>query len=150
MPSSWTQNYYHVVFSTKDREPLIDEELHDRLYAFLGGIARSERCQLLGGNGMPDHVHLLLRFAADVAPAVLVRELKARSSGWIHETFPALGEFAWQRGYGGFTVSHSAVPDVKDYIRDQARHHEKRTFKGEFEELLKRHGIEYDPRYVFE
>lgn len=111
MPSSWTQNYYHLVFSTKGREPLIGPDFHDRLYSFVGGIVKNLRAQLLIGNGMPDHVHLLVRYPADLAHSDLAREVKARSSRWIHETFPSLGTFAWQRGYGGFTVSRSSVEE---------------------------------------
>ncbi len=150
MPSSWTQNYYHLVFSTKHREPLIGPELHERLYPFVGGITRDLNSQLIAGNGMPDHVHLLIRFAADIAPAVLAREVKSRSSAWIHGTFPSLQNFSWQRGYGGFTVSKSAVPDVERYIRDQEHHHAAMTFGQEFIAMLNRNEVEYDPRYVFE
>jgi putative transposase len=150
MPSSWTQNYYHMVFSTKEREPLLDPVWHDRLYAFFGGTARDLRAQLLAGNGMPDHVHLLLRFPADLAPAVLAREVKSRSSKWIHETFKGKRSFAWQRGYGGFTVSTSNVPQVEKYILDQAIKHRRMTFREEFIALLDKNKVEYDPRYVFE
>jgi putative transposase len=150
MPSSWTQSAFHLVFSTKRRAPFIGPELHERIYPFFGGIAQSLRAQLLAGNGMSDHVHLLVRCPADLALAVLAREVKARSSRWIHETFPDHHEFAWQRGYGGFTVSHSAIPGVEQYIRDQQRHHAARSFMEEFEEFLRKHEVEYDPRYVFE
>lgn len=150
MPSSWTQNYCHLIFSTKNRLPLIGPELHERLYPFFGGIAKSLRAQLLAGNGMPDHVHLLVRCPADLAMAVLAREVKARTSGWIHDTFPEHAGFNWQRGYGGFSVSHSAVPDVERYIREQQQHHAAKSFMQEFEEFLQKHGIDYDPRYVFE
>lgn len=150
MPSSWTQSYCHLVFSTKGREPVIGADLHERLYPFFGGIVKSLRAQLLAGNGMPDHVHLLVRSPADLAMAVLAREVKSRSSGWIHETFPDQREFAWQRGYGGFSVSHSAVPAVEMYIRDQQRHHAEKSFMEEFAEFLCKHGVEHDPRYVFE
>ena len=112
------------MFSTKQRRLLIQPELHDRLYAFFGGIVRDLNSQLLAGNGLADHVHLLIRFAADVAPAVLAREIKSRSSGWIHETFPAMRDFGWQRGYGGFTVSRSAVAEVERYIRNQQAMHD--------------------------
>ncbi len=145
MPSAWTQNFYHTVFGTKDRSPLISSEVEARLYPFMGGIVRDLRCSLLAVNGMPDHVHLLLRFRADLSISDLVRHIKSRSSKWIHETFATLGHFAWQEGYGGFTVSKSAVPSVEDYIRPQKEHHERRDFDTEFKELLRLHGIEFDP-----
>ena len=150
MPSSWTQNYYHMVFGTDRRDPWINAEFKDRLYPFFGGIAKSLRSQLIAGDGMPDHVHLLIRFAADIAPAVLAREVKSRSSGWIHETLPAMHEFAWQRGYGGFTVSRSLVPEVEDYIRRQEEHHRRTTFEQELPMLLTKHGIDFDPDHLFD
>ncbi len=143
MPSSWSQNLHHVVFSTRLREPIIATSWSDRLSAFFGGIARDLNSQLLAGNGMADHVHLLVRFAADVAPAVLVRELKSRSSKWIHEAFDK--NFAWQRGYGGFTVSRSNMDEVEACIRNQVEHHRTMTIKEEFVRFLERHGIEYNP-----
>lgn len=145
MPSAWTQNFYHMVFGTKDRVPLITAEVEDRLYPFMGGIVRDLRCSLLAVNGMPDHVHLLVRFRADLSIPDLVRHIKSRSSKWIHETFPALGHFSWQEGYGGFTVSKSAVPSVEDYIRRQKEHHRRWDFDAEFKELLRLHAIEFDP-----
>jgi putative transposase len=150
MPSSWTQNYYHLVFSTKHREPLITEELHERLYPYIGGILRSERAQLLAGNGMPDHCHCLIRFPADMAPSNLAKEVKARSSEWIHQTFPNLRNLYWQRGYGGFTVSKCLAGEIEHYIRTQQEHHKTVTFEAEFLALLDENGVEYDRRYVFE
>ena len=142
MPNAWTQNFYHAVFSTKDRSPLITDELEERLYPFMGGIVRDLRCSLLAVNGMPDHVHLLVRFRADLSVSDLIRHVKSRSSKWIHESFAPLGHFAWQEGYGGFTVSKSAVPSVEEYIRRQKEHHCRRDFDTEFNELLRLHGIE--------
>ncbi len=150
MPSSWTQNYYHLVFSTKGREPLISSTIHERLYAFMGGIAKVLGGQLIAGNGMPDHAHLLVRYPPDLANSVLAREVKARSSRWVHETFPNLAGFGWQRGYGGFTVSRSAVEEVEAYIRKQPEHHKTMTFQEEFLLLLRKHGVEFEQAYVFE
>jgi putative transposase len=152
MPSSYTQSYFHLVFGTLRREPLITEAIHDRLYAFFGGIVKDlgegQSGQLIAGNGGVDHAHLLVRCPPDVSLAVLAREVKARSSKWIHETFPDMQEFAWQRGYGGFSVSRSLVPEVERYIRNQAEHHRVMSFQDEFRMLLERHGIEFDPRYL--
>ncbi len=117
MPSAWTQNFYHSVFSTKHRAPMITPEVEARLYPFMGGIVRDMRYTLVAINGMPDHVHLLVRYRADLSHSDLLRHVKSRSSKWVHETFPNLDNFAWQEGYGGFTVSKSAVPSVEDYIR---------------------------------
>lgn len=149
MPSAWTQNFYHTVFSTKLRNPLITPEVEARLFPFIGGIVRDLRSELLAINGMPDHVHLLVRYRADLSHSDLLRHIKGRSSKWIHETFSQLQHFAWQEGYGGFTVSKSAVPAVEDYIRRQKEHHQHLDFQAEYMELLRRHGIEVERDDVF-
>ncbi len=148
MPSSWTQNFYHTVFSTAGRVELITPELESRLYPFIGGILRDLGCSLLEINGMPDHVHLLVRYKADLSHSSMLMHIKSRSSKWIHETFPQL-RFGWQDGYGGFTVSKSAVPTVSRYIANQKEHHKKQTFKDEFLEMLRLHELEFDPEEVF-
>ncbi|MCB9855133.1 MAG: IS200/IS605 family transposase [Phycisphaerales bacterium] len=149
MPSAFTQNYYHCVFSTKVRQNLISTELEGRLFPFLGGVLRDLRCGLLAINGMPDHVHLLIRYRADLSHSQMLQQIKARSSKWIHETFPLMSAFAWQEGYGGFTVSRSALPDVEAYIRRQKEHHKRQDFRTEFLELLRRHGVVFDENDVF-
>jgi REP element-mobilizing transposase RayT len=149
MPSAYTQNFYHIVFSTKHRANLITPEMESRLFPFIGGIVRDLRCQLLAINGVPDHVHLLIRFRADLSLSDLVRHIKGRSSKWINETFPA-AHFSWQEGYGGFTVSKSAVPQVEAYIARQKEHHQQQDFQAEFLELLRRHGIEFDENEIFQ
>lgn len=116
MPSAYTQNFYHTVFSTKHRAMLISPDLEERLYPFMGGILRDLRCTLLAINGMPDHVHLLIRYRADLSHSEMLQQIKGRSSKWINETWPQRGHFSWQEGYGGFTVSKSAVPEVETYI----------------------------------
>jgi REP element-mobilizing transposase RayT len=149
MPSAYTQNHYHIVFSTKHRAELITPELEDRLYPFMGGIVRDLRCSLVAINCMPDHVHMLVRYRPDLSHSDMLRHIKARSSKWVNETFPDTERFAWQEGYGGFTVSRSAVPEVQRYIERQKEHHERIDFKTEFLELLRRHGIEFDEDEVF-
>src|SRR5438045_1603363 len=110
MPSTWTHNYYHIVFGTKHRRPWIDGKLEGRLYPFLGGIAKDLGCTPYAINGDVEHVHLALRYPSELPHSDMARHLKARSSKWIHETYPKLREFAWQEGFGGFTVSKSVVP----------------------------------------
>ena len=149
MPSAFTQNFYHTVFSTKHRENLIKPELEARLYPFIGGITRDLRCTLLAINGMPDHVHLLVRYRADLSHSEMLQQIKGRSSKWINETFPQLGHFSWQEGYGGFTVSKSAVSKVEAYIVRQKEHHKRQDFKAEFLDLLRKHGIDFDENEVF-
>lgn len=149
MPSAYTQNFYHSVFSTKHRPMLISPDLEERLYPFMGGILHNLRCTLLAINGMPDHVHLLIRYRADLSHSEMLQQIKGRSSKWINETWPQRGHFAWQEGYGGFTVSKSAVPEVETYIARQKEHHQRMDFKTEYLELLRRHGIEFDEDEVF-
>jgi REP element-mobilizing transposase RayT len=149
LPSAWTQNYYHTLFSTKERIPLITPDIEERLYPFLGGILRDLRCTPVEINGVADHVHLLIRYRPDLSHSEMLQQIKGRSSKWIHETFPQVRHFAWQEGYGGFTVSRSAVPAARKYIADQKRHHQRNDFKTEFLQLLRRHGIEFDEREVF-
>ena len=149
MPSAWTQNYYHMVFSTRDRLEMIKPDLEKRLYPFMGGILRDLKCSLLAINGMPDHVHLLARYPADLSHAAMLRHVKSRSSKWVHDTFPALRRFGWQDGYGGFTVSKSKVPEVVRYVENQKKHHKKQDFKSEFLQMLRLNEIEFDEDEVF-
>jgi REP-associated tyrosine transposase len=149
MPSAYTQNFYHVVFSTKHRTNLITPDLETRLYPFMDGIVRDMRCTLLAINGMPDHVHLLVRYRPDLSHSELLQQVKGRSSKWINETFPEIGRFSWQEGYGGLTVSKSAAPEVEAYIARQKEHHQRQDFKSEYLELLRRHGIEFDENEIF-
>jgi REP element-mobilizing transposase RayT len=149
MPSAYIQNFYHTVFSTKHRAMLITPDLEERLYPFMGGILRDLRCALLSINGMPEHVHLLIRYRADLSHSDMLQQIKGRSSKWINETWPLQEHFSWQEGYGGFTVSKSAVPEVERYIARQKEHHQRMDFKTEFLELLRRHGIEFDEDEVF-
>jgi putative transposase len=123
--------------------------LEQRLFPFIGGIVRDLRCTLLAINGMPDHIHLLIRYRADLSHSEMLQQIKGRSSKWVHETFPQLGHFAWQEGYGGFTVSKSVVPDVEAYIGRQKEHHQRQDFQAEFVQLLRLHGIEFDENELF-
>ncbi|MBI2190411.1 MAG: IS200/IS605 family transposase [Planctomycetes bacterium] len=150
MPQSFTSLHYHLIFSTKHRLPIITPDLQLRLYEYIGGIVRGQGGYLLAAGGIPDHVHLLASLSKQVAIADSLRDIKANSSGWIHATFPERKDFAWQTGYGAFTVSTSAVDEVKAYIANQTEHHRKLTFQEEFVAFLKRHNIEFHERYLWE
>jgi REP element-mobilizing transposase RayT len=150
MPGTYSHLVFHIVFSTKGREPHISLEVADRLYPFIGGIVRHERGVLLAIGGVEDHIHLLISWRPDGDISGLMRNIKSRSSAWIHETFPALRHFSWQEGYSVFGVSSSMQATVDRYIRNQAEHHKTVDFRSELIELLKRHGIEYKPEYVFD
>ena len=139
----------HLVFSTKQRMPLITNELQPRLYRYIGGIVRGEAGCLLTIGGMPDHVHLLISMGRTISLADLVRQIKSNSSRWVHEEL-SMPEFGWQAGYGAFSASESQMPIVRRYIENQAQHHNTLTFQDEFRELLRRHGLEWDERYVWD
>ena len=138
--SSWTQNFYHAVYSTKRRTPWLTAAVEPRVHAFLGGIAKDLGCTPIAINGMSEHVHVLLRFPSKIALDDLLRHLKSRSSKWIHETFPELRAFSWQEGYGGFTVSKSGVDRVEQYIQQQKEHHQRMSFEDEYLQLLRKTG----------
>jgi putative transposase len=148
MADSYTNLLYHIVFSTKDRRPLITPVCDIRLYDYIGGTVRSLGGICLELNGTEDHVHLLAKLRPDRAVSDVLRDLKANATGWMHDVFPSLKDFSWQRGYGAFTVSHSNVHEVRRYIARQKEHHQKVSFRDEFIQFLKANGIEYNERFV--
>jgi putative transposase len=139
----------HVVFATKERRPIIHDSLRLRLYEYLSGIARNEFGKAIAIGGTGNHVHGLLVVGTNWSTAKAMQKWKGLSSKWVHETFPGEHDFAWQDGYGAFSISQSNVKQVATYIEEQAEHHKRITFEEEYVALLKRHGIAYDPRYVF-
>ena len=146
MRDTYSKLNYHLVFSTKNRIPLIKDTFRDALYAYMGGILRGNGGVLLIAGGMPDHVHLLTGWGTSISVAKMVQLIKGNSSKWMNERPDApVGGFNWQPGYGAFTVSASKVPEVRNYIRNQEEHHRKMTFEEELMELLRRHGVEYNP-----
>jgi putative transposase len=148
MSSSYTNLLYHIIFSTKDRQPLIQAELQERLYEYIGGTICGQGGIALEINGTEDHVHVLAKLRPDKSLSDILRDLKSNATGWMHDVFPLLQDFSWQRGYGAFTVSQSSASKVQDYIARQKEHHLKKSFREEFIEFLKANGIEYDERYV--
>jgi REP element-mobilizing transposase RayT len=150
MPSTYTNLLYHLVFSTKDRAPLITEAIREDLYSYMGGIIRGEGGVSLQIGGISDHVHLLVKLKPAVAVSDILRQLKSNSSKWANETHESVHKFGWQDGYAAFSVSKSQVPVVTEYIRNQEQHHRRSDFKMELVELLRRHEIEYDERYLWD
>ena len=150
MPQSFVCLHVHLVFSTKNRARLIDEELTTRLYDYIGGIVRRRNGALIAAGGMPDHIHLLISLGKETSISDLVRTIKSNSSKWIHETFPQRQGFRWQSGYGAFAVSQSNLEGVTSYIGGQAEHHRKESFQDELRALLKRCKIEFDERYMWD
>jgi REP element-mobilizing transposase RayT len=149
MANTYTSLHYHVVFSTKNRERLIAQEIEGRVWAYIGGIARKHRMTALQVGGIEDHIHALVAAPAVLSPSEIAQYLKGDSSKWIHTEFPRMGHFGWQDGYGAFSVSRSNIPSVIAYIKNQREHHRKKTFQEEYRELLEKHGIEYDERYIW-
>ena len=149
MPKSYTNLIYHVVFSTKDRRPLITPDRAPRLYEYIGGAVRAMGGISLAINGMDDHAHALAKLRPDKDLSSVLRDLKANSSGWMHEVFPDAKDFSWQNGYGAFTVSPTQVGIVRDYIARQAEHHAKHSFRDEFVTLLRKNDVEFDEKYLW-
>jgi REP element-mobilizing transposase RayT len=147
MPSSYTCLHYHIVFSTRQRLPQIAPDIRDRLYPYLGGIIRNRGGALLRAGGVADHVHLSCSLSPGVRIADCVRDIKSNSSGWVHEAL-GLGAFAWQTGYAAFTVSHSGLGRLHRYIDGQEAHHRKRGFREELMDILQRHEVEFEERYL--
>jgi REP element-mobilizing transposase RayT len=150
MPQSYTCLHYHLIFSTKNRVPVIAAELEPRLYEYVGGIIRAHKGTLIAAGGMPDHVHLLCSLSKELALADALRLIKTNSSKWVHETFADQQGFAWQAGYGAFAVSYSNLDSVKQYILQQKEHHHRLSYQEEFVTSLKRHNISFEEKYLWE
>ncbi len=148
MASTLTNLLYHIVFSTKHRIPLITEDIQEPLYRYVGGIIRGEGGSQLEIGGTPDHVHILARFPARKSVSDMLRHIKASSSKWLNDKGRE-DRFAWQEGYGAFSVSQSRVPAVRRYLENQEEHHRRWSFKQELISLLEKHGVEYDERYLW-
>jgi REP element-mobilizing transposase RayT len=148
MPSTHLSLQVHVVFSTRERQPWIEQGWRDRLHAYLGGAIRTLGGVPLAVGGTGDHVHLLVGLRATHRLSDVLREIKVTSSKWVHETTGVRG-FSWQDGYGAFSVSPGQADEVRKYIASQEEHHRRKTFQEEYLEFLKRNGVEYDERYLW-
>jgi len=146
MPHTYCTNFVHCIFSTKERIDSIPDNAREHLYAYMLGIAKNLRIEILALGGTSNHLHILLALPAKQSLSDAVRDLKANSSRWMSETCKP---FSWQEGFGAFSVSPSQIPTVKRYIRHQIEHHRKRNFEEEFLLLLKKSGVDFDPQYVF-
>jgi putative transposase len=148
MPQSYAGVFYHLVYRTKYKRMQIPRDLMLELYAYTGGIVRSDKGILIAAGGMPDHVHFLLTIHREISISDAVRNIKARSSKWLHER--GHNDFQWQNGFSIFSVSASVVPKVKMYIANQEEHHKKMTFVQELIALYDQYGILYDKKYLTE
>ena len=151
MGQSLSQLYIHLIFGTKNRQPIIKEELETKLHAYIAGILKNMNSPALSINSVPDHIHILFRLSKNYALAKIVEEIKKNSSKWVKTNFDKLQNFKWQIGYGAFSVSSSKIDIVKNYISNQKEHHKKVSFKEELENFLNEYNIvEYNEKYFRE
>ncbi len=149
MASTLTNLLYHVVFSTKERQNIIESSFRENLYSYMGGIIRGEKGILISIGGTQDHIHIFMKIPPDVSVSHMLKCLKGNSSKWVNENKHSKIHFNWQIGYGAFTVSQSNIEAVIKYIEHQEEHHRKQTFKEELISLLEKNNIEYDERYLW-
>jgi len=150
MPQSLAQNTIHLVFSTKHREPLLDDAVRDSLHGYLTTVLKNLNCPVLRINSVADHMHILFALHRTIALSKAVEDIKKSSSKWLKTQSDALLTFSWQAGYGAFSVSHSNLPAVKRYIDGQAEHHQRMSFQDEFRQFLNKHQIDFDEQYLWD
>lgn len=150
MPQSLVKNYIHIVFSTKRRFPFIDEQIKSELFSYLAGICKNKESYPISVGGHVDHVHIFCLLSRKIALMSLVEELKSHSSKWIKSKGKQYENFYWQNGYGGFSVKHSEIDVVTNYIKKQEEHHKKVPFKEEYKDFLDNYNLDYDERYVWD
>lgn len=148
MAHSYRNHFFHLIWSTKNRKQWISSEIQTRLYSYVGGIIVNYEAKPIEIGGMQDHLHLLVQLNSCDKFSSFVRDIKTGSSLWIHKNFPALKDFAWQNGYGSFSVSYSVLEDVQQYIRNQEQHHTKMSFEDEFVKFLNLQKIKCESRFV--
>jgi putative transposase len=150
MPQSLVKLNVHIIFSTKNRRPLIEEEIENTLYSYLGGICNRLECFPVKIGGHEDHVHILSHFSKKITVIKFLEELKSHSSNWIKTQDARYKDFYWQGGYGAFSVSPQSIEVVKQYIESQREHHNTTTFQDEYWRILREHNVEFDERYVWD
>lgn len=150
MAHTHRSHFFHLIWSTKNRKPLIDTSCQERLYQYMGGIIRQHGASLIEIGGISNHVHLLIMIGNLDHYSSLVRMIKADSSRWMHKVWKDKKDFAWQDGYGSFVVSYTHTDVVREYIKTQEKHHSKVSFESEYIRILEKNGIKYDPRFVFD
>ena len=150
MPGTFSQIYIQIVFAVKGRENLISKSNQDELNKYIAGIIKGKEQKSIIVNGMPDHIHSLIGLRPVMAISDLVRDIKNNSSNFINDKKWVKGKFSWQEGYGAFSYSHSDIENVYQYILNQEEHHKKKTFREEYDNLLKKFEVEYNEKYLFE
>jgi REP element-mobilizing transposase RayT len=150
MANTYSSLFLHLVFSTKNRKKWIVPEIENRVWSYIGGTARTHNLTAIQVGGVEDHVHALVLAKPVHSPSEMAKWLKAESSKWIREEFDQMRTFAWQDGFGAFSVSKSNVPAVVDYIKRQREHHEREPFEVEYERLMTLHEVDYDLAYLLD
>ena len=150
MPQSLARLHIHLVFSTKNREPLIADPVRDSLHRYMATVLQNLGCAPVLINSVEDHTHLLFDLARTVSISQVVEDVKKSSSKWIKTQGPEFAGFAWQAGYGAFAVSESNVETVRAYIANQREHHRTKTFQEEYRAFLERHNVAFDERYAWD
>ena len=148
MSNTYSSLTMHFVFSTKNRKPVLTSGVRKRLWVFMGGIARENGVLARCIGGASDHVHLLISMPTSLSAAKAMQLIKGGSSSWLNQTFPKMRGFSWQEGYGAFSVSISHIADTIAYIENQEEHHRRTTFQEEYVAFLKRHGLDYEEKYL--
>lgn len=150
MSNTYTQIYIHIVFAVKGRQNLIPKERKTELHGYIMGIITNKKQTVIQINSMPDHIHILVGITPDTTVSGLVRDIKANSSKFINQKRWVMGRFEWQVGFGAFSYSRSQLDDLVKYIKNQEKHHTRKTFREEYLEILKRFNVNYDERYIFD
>lgn len=150
MSQSLAQIFIHIIFSTKGRRALISKSFSKDLYNYMTGISRNLNCPVHEIGGVEDHIHILVSLSRTLTISQLIEEIKKSSSKWVKSKDPAYWDFAWQAGYGAFSVSQSGCDEVRRYIRNQESHHAKISFQDEFIYYLKKYQIDYDEKYIWD
>ncbi|QIY90467.1 IS200/IS605 family transposase [Chryseobacterium gallinarum] len=150
MPQSLVKNYIHIVFSTKYRNDFIDEKIEKELYSYIAVLCKDFESTALQIGGTDNHIHILCRLSQKIALMKLIQEIKAHSSKWIKTKDEKYENFFWQNGYGAFSVGEKDIYTVKNYIKNQRQHHQTQNFKNEMIEILEKHNMEYDEKYLWD
>ena len=150
MPQSLVRNYIHLIYSTKHRVHLIDEAIQPQLFSYIGGICANNDCLPVQIGGHTNHIHALFLLSKKIALMKIAEEIKSHSSGWMKTKGEMYQNFYWQSGYGAFSINPSEVDVVMEYIKNQKQHHHKMTFEEEFRKFLKKYGVDYDERFVWD
>lgn len=150
MPHSLARLHVHLIFSTKNRAPLLREDVRDPLHRYLAAVLQNLGCAATLVNSVDDHVHILFELSRTAAVSAVVEEIKTSSSKWLKTQGPQYSGFTWQAGYGAFSVSETGVAAVREYIAGQQEHHEKRSFEDEYRSFLERHHPAFDERYLWD